>query len=110
MLRSSRSCFIYGFGFQVINEKLLCSKGFCYQFEGHFYMKIIATMVSTNLAEIYHFIPFLSFCRIHVKMSPLTAGNTLPSQRFLIDHLQHKTVNKTTLRTHSANHCQVCAY
>ena len=44
----STSCFVYGFVFQVISKKTLCSKYFTRNLRD-FYMEIVLTIIATNL-------------------------------------------------------------
>ena len=57
------SCFVYGFLFQVINEKTVClfRCRFCKEFERHFCIKIIVTIILTNSVANSLLFPFWPF-------------------------------------------------
>ena len=59
----SKSCFLYSFVLQVTSEKTLCSKQrFHNEFERDFYMKILVTIIPTNVVTnslLSHVCPFV---------------------------------------------------
>ena len=60
-LARSTDCFIYRSVIQVTSQKTLCRKGFTSNLR-HFYMKVVATIIPTDLVTnslLYSFCPFL---------------------------------------------------